>query len=524
MIRRLWLAIAALAACLLAYALRGAFADFYSTLLPGGTPTPIRDALTYSPVIRLASVTAAAGILFVLFSLVAMALVDSFFLREGKSQISRLLIERRNERSVTKRDFLVGLEDAGPIYRQAESYAGSLRDVSVQRGGNLLKYASSGLSADHFFGPGALVDSRLFRVSFSILPAILLLAGIALATISLLHGTAQGVGRITETVGSDGLSVGALNGMAAFLICLTAAGFCWATARFVFAILGRESQSLAADIDAIFYSAGTQGLRSDVSAFAEAALERLDGVENRARTASEKLVQVVGGIASDAGASLSKSVEATLDAPLKALGDAAKDLSARSTEQSAELIENALSEFLSSLDKRYGAELSAVGKAIEETKGISVNAQEKTSQSVDDISRTFESTLKKFTKESTAELKRLHGQMDNLVKDLSSALTHIAGQQQEILGLMAEGQSASTQIHAGATEIGEAAKVSRETVERFITLAERMREISRSAVPREDRGELDELPLISEGPASQRLSNALRDLKRAASNDGLPEL
>jgi len=114
----------------------------------------------------------------------------------------------------------------------------------------------------------------------------------------------------------------------------------------------------------------------------------------------------------------------------------------------------------------------------------------------------------------------LYGAIENLVTLITPVLNQVIENQESLLGAIESETTASKAIGRASSEMSSAAQASRETVERFIALAERMRELSVSL--QENGGNNQSAPETSAGKRLTRpkgqLSSAVRELRDVAKN------
>ena len=233
---------------------------------------------------------------------------------------------------------------------------------------------------------------------------------------------------------------------------------------------------------------------------------------------------------------LLKSSVATMEKAEKTFGQTIKDLGTHSKEQLAALagqIEKALQVLREGEAEQFNqlnAELASYTEnlrdqvdnhshrfetLLEETlKESSEIAKTVLTQSASDIARTAES------------FDTLHAGLQNMMTLAMPILNQVIDNQESLLTSLESDASASKSIGRASSEMSAAAQASRETVERFIALAERMREVS-NALQAAASGERLEMPARTGMPkASKQLSQAVRELRNVAREtaEELPQL
>ena len=142
------------------------------------------------------------------------------------------------------------------------------------------------------------------------------------------------------------------------------------------------------------------------------------------------------------------------------------------------------------------------------------------------VKQTADSTLGQAGSDlqnASASLDGLQESIDNLVTLVTPILNQVIDNQENLLHAIESESASSKVIGRAAGELSAAAQASRETVERFISLAERMRETSREIRGLRGRGKDDDNRSITGQPkVPKELGDAIRDLE--STTDDLPEL
>lgn len=135
-------------------------------------------------------------------------------------------------------------------------------------------------------------------------------------------------------------------------------------------------------------------------------------------------------------------------------------------------------------------------------------------QSASDIARTAES------------FDALHAGLQNMMTLAMPILSQVIDNQESLLTSLESDASASKSIGRASSEMSAAAQASRETVERFITLAERMREVSNTLRAAVSGGRLEVPGRPGTPKGSRRLSQAVQELRNVAREtaEDLPQL
>ena len=200
---------------------------------------------------------------------------------------------------------------------------------------------------------------------------------------------------------------------------------------------------------------------------------------------------------------------------LRAMEDSFNSAENTRNENIQTLLQKVLEAFIADLNKTQGAHFSSLNSILKETV--------KTAQSLSD---TYQDQLKQLSKGLNTAFKALKESEntfaknnDKAVKALQEALEKhhkaLGDQQQQLIDSLQREEQSSEAIGRAAEDMLAASTASRETVERFITLAERLREVSRGI----QSPTMDEDRLAADKATTKRLSAALRDLKRTVDGE-----
>lgn len=246
----------------------------------------------------------------------------------------------------------------------------------------------------------------------------------------------------------------------------------------------------------------------------------------------------------------------------ESLSSAAEKLAEKQEQASQAAIETACTRFLAGLEEASGTRTAALTEsmsALERSAATLLGAVEQTEKRLTAIheahsAQTAESfstalqTLQQQQAEQASALQsefralasELRAMTEAAVEKLTEQANHTSAATQQALNLLAQESRSTATITQAAEQMDAAAKASRETVERFITLAERMRDLSQSITPASGTPAqfADGLGSAPSAPSStlkridppltspetaKRLSSAIRNLKQAV-NEPLPEL
>jgi hypothetical protein len=241
-------------------------------------------------------------------------------------------------------------------------------------------------------------------------------------------------------------------------------------------------------------------------------------------TLTDALDAVLPRAASSAGPQIGRAVAQALAPTLDGVRAAADQLGQSQAQAVDTVIQQALNSFIAQLTALHGDQLKALGIAAEKLRKSVETASSHMKSADAEAAKKFSESVSAIQAASKAQadgvldnINRVAGETLNALK--ASAETSVSTSQALVDALSRETEGART-LGQSAAEIAAAAKVSRETVERFIALAERMRDlhISIASTPVQ----------VAEGPladpeTTRRLSTAIRDLRKAAT-EALPEL
>ncbi|MCH8684304.1 hypothetical protein [Pedomonas mirosovicensis] len=235
---------------------------------------------------------------------------------------------------------------------------------------------------------------------------------------------------------------------------------------------------------------------------------------------------------------------------LTATAEKLADAQARTTQAG---IEEACARFLKQLEKATGSRAAALEKtmaALEGSAGALLEALTQTEARLAaareaqaaQVAETYATTLQTLQQQQAehadtalGEFRALSAELKALTQTAVESVTEQVRQTrdatQQALDLITKEAGGADSIRQAAEQMAVAAKASRETVERFIALAERMRDVSQTITPLASNADLTpepaninriEPPLTSPETA-KRLSNAIRSLKQTV-DEPLPEL
>ena len=245
------------------------------------------------------------------------------------------------------------------------------------------------------------------------------------------------------------------------------------------------------------------------------------------------------------------------------LSAAAEKLADTQNRTSQVAMEEACARFLNSLDSATGIRTAALAdsmSALERSASGLLDAVAQTETRLSaaqeahgaQVANDYAATLRTLQEQQAEQINALAGEFRAMtaelraitnaaVQSISDQMSQTSKATQQAVGLLAQKAESATSIGQAADQMAAAAKASRDTVEQFIALAERMRDLSHSITPAaspslansfaEGLGapaNTSPLPKRIEPPftspeTAKRLSSAIRNLKQAV-DQPLPEL
>jgi hypothetical protein len=254
-------------------------------------------------------------------------------------------------------------------------------------------------------------------------------------------------------------------------------------------------------------------------------------------------------------AHLAASQEAALSPAMDALKRSLKTVTADQSKDIKHISEGLIKSFGDQVRSVNGTQVQALTSAMAQLEQASRAAATGVEASGAAATQALSGQISAFTaavseareavnQQQDQQMERLTAQIGQLISDLKqsfgSQAEGINALHEQAIGLLREAtastqtttnalsaaiareQESAERVGQSAEQMHAAALASRETVERFIALAERMRELSRSIGSVVSITGSEDVPL-SDPRTTRRLSSAIRELQRAADN-GLPEL
>lgn len=469
MFRNAWLIASLAVAVIASLLLYGSLPELLTLLLPARTPQGVIDIATQSALPAIAVFGAGLITLYNLIGPGGLALLDMLTTKRARANLAPLLAARRAGQAISRRDFLIAMEDAGDLTSIAEDYATGL--ISGKDSAFNSENAHARLSSDSFFGRQALVERRLMMWLSKALCWLLMGVGGLLFAASLIIGADQAnfESRLGDATAGGALMQALETGLIAWAIAGSGALIAAVWLHMLAHLRGHQAGDLARDIDILFHTGS--------------------GGQPHAQAAD--------------GALLAGPIVQALEPSMQALREASIRLSGDQADAVKALLSDVTRDFTRQQTDHFGGQIGTMRQMLESA-AAAVKALEEAAKG-----------------SNAAALKHIadHGRnlaraLDHAVKemrDIRPLLMQSAEQGKAIRQHLESDGSTARQLQKSAKDMAAAAQASRETVERFITLAEKLREAAQALT-----GPGGELQTPADPEAARRLSEALRELRRVA--------
>jgi hypothetical protein len=354
------------------------------------------------------------------------------------------------------------------------------------------------------FEPALVVDRPLAVSLFRVLPLALLGCGAVLGLFAItggIHAEAQDL--LNGGTGGPGVMLGLRSGLTALLVLTIAAVLTWVIT------------SLAVDAARLRMAGLAQAVRTTLPASDSGQLAA--GLSALGDTQAKQLTQGLETLAT--------ALQQQFSPALASMETSAATLAQTQTTATQTLVTGALDGFTRELTTQHGDQIKHLGTAIDKLrKQIDAGTAHLKAADAHSTSQ-FKEAIAELKAASIAQVEGAYKGFEALVGETvaqiqATSTVGLSATNQLLDALSREADGART-IQLSAAEIAAAARASRETVERFIALAERMRELHQSIAA---------TPILvqPEGPlanpeTTRRLSNAIVSLRKATA-DSLPEL
>lgn len=420
---------------------------------------------------------------------------------------------------------LIGLEAqiGAAIQDDADPNEESFTVVNEKLGGSLMPRfpAEPGTVAAPTVTGSSLLNQYADAWFFRALPLAALGLGALIAVLSLIHSRPASAGNIEGAL-YEALDLAAPTSSTVALGCFVTAA---SGAFFAALIYWLTSGSAAAQLDRLIAATRARLLGTDAYRLEYRIAEALAPVADALTAAAEKL--------SDAQERISQAaIEKACTRFLASL------------EQASGVRTEALAGSISALERSASSLLSAVEQT---EKRLTAAHEAQSAQTSESFSAALHALQQQQAEQASAlqnELRALANELRAMTEAAVQTLTEQASQAsaatQQTLNLLAQESGRTATITQAAEQMDAAARASRETVERFIALAERMRDLSQSltlasgapvqftdgpgGTPATAAPTLKRIdPPLTSPETTKRLSSAIRNLKQAV-NEPLPEL
>lgn len=475
-LRHIWFIISLVAAV--------AVAMISPDLMPGfidwatGTRASTLDSLFQSDgLLRIATGIAIGALVLFLLVYLGLMLFDGIGINRAQRRL-RLAVESTG--GIPPVDVQSVLEAHSALAAPSALYIGSLQEVSGPpagaKGGRTT--IASPRPAHHYFGPQATIHSRTYRWLFDPLPVLL----VAIGTGLLMMKAVSALGPSDATLG------GAIEPQIAGLLLLTTSALLiYVIKRILLGIRYQQTVAFCDFVDSLFPMIGE--------------IEHLNRLETITRDASKPVVTAVNGISKDIGRmldvrlkdwqkasesdrkALGEALETALKGPVAALLQASERTGQDVAAQSRDALEAVLKAFLDGLDQSFGEQNRELAGTLQETRKAAQEMHATYKASLEQHHLSVQDSLQAYAGsfgQAAANFETLQAALDNLLGQTTPLLRQMIDHQDRLLAAL-EQESASAQvIGRAAGELSLAAQASRDTVEQFVTLAERLRETGKA--------------------------------------------
>ena len=234
-------------------------------------------------------------------------------------------------------------------------------------------------------------------------------------------------------------------------------------------------------------------------------VEKLNYLDHAERDASKAVVSAVSGLTKEVGKSLDArlkdwqkvmddsfkslstvivgGLEESLKKPMAKLAEASQQSADKMSDEARQALEAILAAFLESLGKHFGKQMKELESALQETTKAAGAMQSAYQQSLEKYQAAVAESLADYAgsfSQTAANFESLQAAVDNLLTLSGPLLRQMIGHQEALLSALEQESASSKIIGRAASELSLAAQASRETVEQFVTLAERLREASKT--------------------------------------------
>lgn len=521
MIRYFWLGVAIAAAVIFsapAFELLPSLVDAMTrSVLPGDYSRLLRT----DPLISTVGKIAAGAVILTGAGFGVLAAVEGALVAIARNRLHTIIDGAGPKRPLTKALMRDALSHAPFLDTLTRGYISALvpvhaeRKMLLKRGketSNRYETLEAVRPSGEFVGPEPLVNRRLFLWLFGPVPVLLWSLGVIAAAFAIARLAAGG--ELMDW------SAGVLD--AAVLIGIAGLGALASSViiRPLLALRRNQAERFAADLDGLLrYQPVTNRIYDlQVAAVTQSrhidnALKSLtDTVASSSRASAENFT---GGLAeATAGMlkSLRKDIEGAISEPLKALTETAARLSEDQSAQIQQVLRATLKAFVSEIEKHVGGEIKesrallkavadqatkleksyadanrALAKQAKAQASDLSGALDKALKSISALDKSTQATIRnglstaaKDLSATADKLKTLSATADKLVSSVKPALDDVGANQKALLDALKSQDSSSKVIGSAASDLKAASKASKDSVEAFVGLAEKMRQATNS--------------------------------------------
>lgn len=445
-----------------------------------------------------------AALLFTMIGAFILAIIDH---RMVSAAWQAVVLPRRGGPQI--KALLVALDGDGVFQQSAQAYNNSFREfASPDEDDTLIRRSFS--DAYMYFSPRHLSRSAIQPVYFKAVAIALLISGVVLflrewltpSAPELLSGFQHGLVALTITTVVALLMLLVINWLLTWRrsaydqFCrLLNRQFRMERLDFLEGAMDEMRQSLVAleKQSSVSSKANSEQVDKVISTALESFISELNKIQSKELSGVEQRLKAV----TEAAQTLDRTYSDNLKQTSKTIATTLKDLKSSQNQSYSELVksqEKAANALKTSIEKNY--------KTIESVISNASKSLEKASQAQAEVAI-------KGLNPTISELEKISSGMNEVMRRMADSLENLAKQQAAITKSFNSEDTAAKVIENAANDMIAASKASRETVERFIALAERMRAITTTL--RSAKGANGKTTVNKE--TARRLSAALRDLK-----------
>ena len=470
--------------------------------------------LQSEPVLYTGTAVAFGALLLFLLYFAGLSLIDGVQMATA----SRRLRQQHDEGTDHKADdFALLLADYPSLETASANYAKELLEIPDAAAGPKSRRTrlASSRQARFFFGPHKTMHPRLFRWFFDPLPLILISVGSTLIMFIAVSAFNQR-GDIPFTKALE-------PGVVSLIILATTGLLIYVAKRLILGVRYQQTAQFCELIDFLYPPIGE--------------VEKLNYLDHAERDASKAVVTAVSGLTKEVGKSVDArlkdwqkamddslkalstavvgSLEDSLKKPMALLTDASRQSAEKMSDEARKALEEVLASFLDGLGKNFGKHMKELEAALQETTKAAGGMQKAYQESLDRHQVAVNESLASFAgsfSQTATNFESLQAAVDNLLTLSGPLLRQMISHQEALLSALDQESASSKIIGRAASELSLAAQASRETVEQFVTLAEKLREASKTISSGGGAG-------ARNGNAERQLVEKLRALKSASDNE-----